>query len=155
VDFLVDSNILLRHVEPKHPMHPEAVNAVAALLNAGESVYVLPQNISEFLNFCTRHLNKNGLSFTPAHTDTEVKRIESLLTMQLDNAAIYSEWRQLVVNHAVSAVQVHDARIVAAMKAHGITHLVTFNHVDFNRYTGITVMSPQDVISAYPPQSTP
>lgn len=155
MDFLVDSNILLRHVEPKHPMHPEAVNAVAALLNAGESVHVLPQNISEFWNVCTRPLNKNGLGFTPAQTDTEVKRIESLLTVLLDNAAIYPEWRQLVVKHAVSGVQVHDARIVAAMKAHSITHLLTFNHADFKRYPGITVMTPQDVINAYPPQSIP
>jgi predicted nucleic acid-binding protein len=155
VDFLVDSNILLRHVEPKHPMHIEAVNAVATLLNAGESVFVIPQNISEFWNVCTRPLNKNGLGFTPAQTDTELNRIEFLLTVLFDNALIYPQWRQLVVKHAVSGVQVHDARIVAAMKAHGITHLVTFNHADFKRYTGITVMTPQEVISAYPPQLTP
>jgi predicted nucleic acid-binding protein len=155
VDFLVDSNILLRHVEPKHPMHLEAVNAIAALLNAGESVYVIPQNISEFWNVCTRPLNKNGLGFTPAQADMELKRIESLLTILLDTALIYSEWRQLVVKHAVSGVQVHDARIVAAMKAHSITHLVTFNHKDFKRYTEIIVMTPQDVINAYLPQSIP
>jgi predicted nucleic acid-binding protein len=65
MDYLVDSNILLRHIEPRHPMHREAVNAVAALPNAGESVYVIPQNISEFWNVCTRPLNKNGLGFTP------------------------------------------------------------------------------------------
>jgi hypothetical protein len=29
-------------------MYPEAVNAVAALLNAGESVYIIPQNIGYF-----------------------------------------------------------------------------------------------------------
>lgn len=155
MDFLVDSNILLRHVEPKHPMHTEAVDAVAALLNAGESVFIIPQNISEFWNVCTRPLNKNGLGFTPAQTDTELNHIESLLTVLLDNALIYPEWRQLVVNHAVSGVQVHDARIVAAMKAHHITNLVTFNSADFKRYTGITVMTPQDVINAYPPQATP
>jgi predicted nucleic acid-binding protein len=136
-------------------MHTEAVDAVAALLNAGESVYILPQNISEFWNVCTRPLNKNGLGFTPAQADIELNRIESLLTVLLDNALIYLEWRQIVVKHAVSGVQVHDARIVAAMKAHRITHLVTFNHADFKRYQGINVMTPQDVLSAYPPQSTP
>jgi hypothetical protein len=41
------------------------------------------------------------------------------------------------------------------MKAHNITHLVTFNHADFKRSPGITVMTPKDVLSAYPPQSTP
>ena len=155
MDYLVDSNILLRHIEPRHPMHPEAVNAVTALLNAGESVYVIPQNISEFWNVCTRPLNKNGLGFTPAQTDLELKRIESLLTVLLDNAGIYPQWRQIVVKHAVSGVQVHDARIVAAMRAHGITHLVTFNQADFKRYTDIMVMTPQEVINTYPPPATP
>src|SRR5262249_10237478 len=149
VGFLLDSNILLRHIEPKHPMHSEAVDAVAALLNAGESVYVLPQNLSEFWNVCTRPLDRNGLGLTPAQTDSEVSRIEFLLTVILDNNLIYPEWRQLVVKHSVSGVQVHDARIVAAMKAHQIENLVTFNFADFKRYTEITVMTPQDVIVAY------
>jgi predicted nucleic acid-binding protein len=34
----------------------------------------------------------------------------------------------------VSGVQVHDARLVAAMKTHGVTHILTFNVVDFQRY---------------------
>jgi len=150
VVYLIDSNILLRYVEPRHPMHSEAVTAVAVLLNAGETVVVLPQNIAEFWNVCTRPLNKNGLGFTPTQTDAECKRIETLLAVLPDKASIYPEWRQLVVTHAVSGVQVHDARIVAAMKAHQITHLVTFNDKDFKRYTGITVLTPNEVIQAYP-----
>ena len=155
MSYLVDSNVLLRHIEPKHPMYTEAVNAIAALLNAGESVYVLPQNIAEFWNVCTRPLQNNGLGFTPEQTDAEVTRIESLLTVIPDNAAIYSEWRRLVVNHRVSGVQVHDARIAAAMKTHGITHLVTFNAKDFTRYQNITALTPKDVIKTYPPQQNP
>jgi predicted nucleic acid-binding protein len=38
---------------------------------------------------------------------------------------------------------VHDARIVATMKAHGIKNLLTFNSDDFKRYTEITVHHPQ------------
>lgn len=146
--YLVDTNVLLRHVEPKHSMHAEAVNAISALLNTGEPVYTLPQNISEFWNVCTRPLDKNGLGLSPAQADAEVKRIESLLMVALDNASIYPEWRKLVVQHAVSGVQVHDARIVAAMKTHGLTHLVTFNNRDFIRYAGITVLTPQEVVSS-------
>jgi predicted nucleic acid-binding protein len=73
----------------------------------------------------------------------------------LDNAAIYPQWRQIVVKHAVSSVQVRDARIVDAMRARGITHLVTFNQADFKRYTDIMVMTPQEVINTYPPPATP
>ena len=150
--WLVDTNILLRHVEQNHPMHAEAVAAGAALFAAGETVCALPQNIAEFWNVCTRPLDKNGLGFTPARTDMEVTRFEALLTILPDNADIYPRWRRLVVRYSVSGVQVHDARIAAAMEAHGVTHLLTFNDQDFKRYPNITVMTPAEVIKAYPPQ---
>jgi hypothetical protein len=35
---------------------------------------------------------------------------------------VHIEWRRVVTEHRVSGAQVHDARIVAAMLAHGITH---------------------------------
>jgi predicted nucleic acid-binding protein len=149
--FLLDTNILLRLVEPSHMMHAEALAASSALLGAGETVYIAPQNIAEFWNVSTRPLDKNGLGFTPAQTNGEVTRLESLFTLILDKAESYKEWRQLVVTHSVSGVNVHDARLVAAMKVNGITHFVTFNDRDFKRYTDITIMTPADVIKAYPP----
>lgn len=33
----------------------------------------------------------------------------------------------------------HDARLVAAMVRHGLTHILTFNAQDFSRYRGITI----------------
>lgn len=36
--------------------------------------------------------------------------------------------------------QVYDARLVAVMLAHGITHILTFNGNHFRRFTGITVV---------------
>lgn len=55
------------------------------------------------------------------------------------------EWRRLVVHYRVSGVQVHDARIVAAMQTHGITHLLTFNGDDFRRFSEITVVHPSEI----------
>lgn len=148
--YLLDTNILLRSADPAHPMNTEAVASVAALLAAGETVHIVPQNISEFWNVCTRPLDKNGLGLTPAQTDAEVTRLESLLNLILDEPQIYQEWRKLVVKHSVSGVQVHDARLVAAMKTHGMSHILTFNDADFRRYQpDITVMTPAEVIKTY------
>ncbi len=47
-----------------------------------------------------------------------------------DNRAVYREWRRLVVEHRISGVQVHDARLAAAMYAHGLTHILTANTGD-------------------------
>ncbi len=154
MSFLLDTNILLRLVEPAHPMHAVALDASSALLAAGEAVYIIPQNISEFWNVCTRPVAQNGLGLSPSQTDAEVSRLEPLFSMLLDEPTIYAEWKQLVVQYGVEGVKVHDTRIVAAMKVHGISHLVTFNDQDFKRYHEITVMTPAEVIQAYPTQPT-
>lgn len=49
-------------------------------------------------------------------------RLRAFVFTSPDTPQVYLEWRQLVVKHAVSGVQVHDARLVAGMKAHGITN---------------------------------
>jgi predicted nucleic acid-binding protein len=48
--------------------------------------------------------------------------------------------------YAVSGMKVYDARLVASMKAYGITHLLTFNADDFRRYQDITGIEPQQVL---------
>ena len=57
---------------------------------------------------------------------------------------MYTEWRRLVLTFNVSGVQVHDARLVAAMKEHGVTHILTLNTTDFMRYgsEGIVAIDP-------------
>jgi predicted nucleic acid-binding protein len=62
-----------------------------------------------------------------------------------DTSAVYPEWRQLVVMVGVSGVQVHDARLAAVMRVHGLSHILTFNTTDFARYPGITALHPTAV----------
>ena len=62
-----------------------------------------------------------------------------------DSPATYEEWKTLVLNHKVRGVNVHDARLVAAMMTHGITHILTANGKDFQRYPDITVVTPQQI----------
>ncbi|MCS6859946.1 MAG: hypothetical protein NZT92_06465 [Abditibacteriales bacterium] len=51
-------------------------------------------------------------------------------------------------------VQVHDAYLVAAMRVHGITNLLTFNVGDFASYPGITAVHPQDIEPEQTPEET-
>jgi hypothetical protein len=56
-------------------------------------------------------------------------------------------WKQLVVRHGVMGVQIHDARLVALLTAHALTHLLTLSPADFLRYKGITVLTPAGVLA--------
>ena len=87
----------------------------------------------------------NGLGLTAAQTDRIISRIEDLCTMLRDSPEIYDEWRRLVVIHAVSGKKTHDARLVAAMTVHRITHILTLNGADFARYPEVSVIEPNSL----------
>jgi predicted nucleic acid-binding protein len=134
---LVDTNILLRAIQPNNPTSHIAIQAVKNLLAANEDVCVFNQSLIEFWNAATRDISGNGLGFSPAQADAELKRIESMLIILPDHPDIYAEWRKLVVMHSVSGKQVHDTRLAAAMNVFGISQLLTFNAKDFKRFQNI------------------
>jgi predicted nucleic acid-binding protein len=143
--YLSDTNILLRWQRPTDPLYPVAQQAVKALQRRGERLYVTPQNYIEFWGVATRPASVNGLGMTPAEADAELAHLERFFLLAPDDPAIYGEWRRLVISVGVSGAQVHDARLVAVMRVHGLTHLLTFNPRDFTRYPGITVVRLQDI----------
>jgi predicted nucleic acid-binding protein len=51
------------------------------------------------------------------------------------------------VQFGVSGVAVHDARLVATMLVHNVTHILTFNTSDFARYAseGVVAVDPNSV----------
>ena len=99
----------------------------------------------KFWNVCTRHADKNGLGLSIAKTDLHLKRFERFFKLLPDTEEVYRNWRELVINHSVSGIQVHDAKLAAAMKAHNIQNLLTFNTKDFKRYTDIKAVEPKDI----------
>jgi predicted nucleic acid-binding protein len=82
------------------------------------------------------------LSITEA--EAEVQLIERQFGFLPDNQQIHAVWRRLVNDHNVRGRQVHDARLVAVMRVHGLSHLLTLNGSDFIRYGGITIIDPSD-----------
>ena len=147
MSFLVDTNLLLRSAEPSHPMYPEAINAIGILRERGERLHIIPQNFIEFWNVYTRPVERNGLGHTSAEAAAEVNRLKGIFLLLPDTSTIYSEWERLVVTYGVMGVNVHDARLVAAMLVHGLRHILTFNTRDFTRYTEIAAVHPTEVSS--------
>lgn len=95
----------------------------------------------------TRPRSQNGLGLSADETKQHIAGFETVFSLTADSPAIYGEWKALVSQHAVMGKNAHDARIVAAMKVHGISHLLTFNRDDFKRFQAIiTVVGPNDVI---------
>lgn len=149
MDYLVDTNVILRVVQDKDAEQSPVGRAVDLLVALEHHLYVASQNLVEFWNVATRPTRKNGFGLTVAEALDNLRATEMLFELLPDHPDVYGEWRQLVVAKGVMGKQVHDARLVATMKVYGITHILTFNVDDFQRYAseGIVVVHPENVSS--------
>ena len=139
---LVDTNILLRVTRRSDPQHQLVDTALARLAGQGTTLHYTHQNIAELWNVMTRPLARNGLGLSVGDAERQVHAIEAGMSLLPDGEAVYREWRRVVVQYGVLGVQVHDARLAAAMYVHGVSHILTLNVSDFSRFSGLTAVHP-------------
>ena len=119
-----------------------ARHAVKSLHRGGEQLFCFPQNLVEFWNVSTRPANRNGLGFSPEQAGRYLDRFQTILRLLPETPELFIAWRTLVAQHRVSGIQVHDARIVAAMAVHQVSTILTFDLKDYKRSGHITVIHP-------------
>ena len=142
---LVDTNVLLRQLEPEHDHHRAAIAATMHLIESGETLHVAAQSIAEFWSVATRPAAQNGLGFGVASAASAAAEIERTFEVLLsDEAIVYQHWKRLIVERRVTGRRVFDARLVAVMLAHGVARLLTFNGADFAGL-GVMVIDPHAV----------
>ncbi len=145
MSYLVDTNVLLRSVQVTHSMHKSSVQAVRILLNQGKRLCIIPQNLIEFWVVATRPLEVNGLGLSVADALNELEQLKNYFVLLPDTASIFTVWESLIAKYKVIGKPSHDARLVAAMIAHNLTHLLTFNTSDFKRFSEITALDPDSI----------
>lgn len=144
--YLADTNVVFRRVIASDPLHVLAKTALDALLLQGETVYVTAQNLIEFQALATRPIESNGLGMSTSEASAQARQIQALFSLLPETPDIYKEWRALVDAHDMRGRQVYDARLVAVMLAHGVTHLLTLNPTHFRRCGDIAVVEPQQLV---------
>jgi predicted nucleic acid-binding protein len=149
VIYLVDTNVLLRFLHTADVSYPIVRSAVGELWTNSHELKTTSQNLTEFWNTSTRPVNRNGYGLMASEANQLLQRAEDLFPLFPESPAIYLEWRRLVVQYSVLGVQVHDARLVAAMISHEVTHILTFDTEDFARYEpeGIIAVNPTGVLT--------
>jgi predicted nucleic acid-binding protein len=144
--YLLDTNVLIRLARRNDPQRHEALVALRLLRSRNEDLYYTSQVLAEFWNVCTRPSSaRGGLGLSIQETDRKSRIVEKYFTFLPDSAATHAEWRRLIVAHSVECVQVHDARIAASARVHRIGHVLTFNAVNFKRFSGIVALAPNQV----------
>ena len=82
----------------------------------------------------TRPKAVNGLGLSAVDAAAKAGVFEATFPLLAETPDIYPAWKALVDGLGIVGKQVHDARLVAAMRVHGVTHLLTFNAPDFARF---------------------
>ncbi|HMO16321.1 MAG TPA: hypothetical protein PKD64_19245 [Pirellulaceae bacterium] len=144
---LIDTNLLVRFSDPNDQQHGIAVQALDRLAQQNHELQLIPQIIYEYWVVATRPVQNNGLGFSTPQANSFIEDMISLFPLLSDERLKFKAWMQLVLACDVQGKRAHDARLVAAMQRHSISHLLTFNGQDFARYTGISVLTPEQVVA--------
>lgn len=146
--YLLDTNVVLRFCNPSDVQYSLATDAVACLFSQGDECFLTAQVLVELWVVATRPVEVNGLGWTVEQTRNTVDQLLNRFPLLEESSQIFPSWLDLVTVNRVMGKRTHDARIVAVMLAHGVTHLLTFNPNDFVATSGVTVMRPQDVVAS-------
>lgn len=123
---LLDTNILLRYVSRTDPSCLTVRSIIRSLVNSGETLCVVPQNLYEFWAVATRPINVNGLGLSIAGTDQEISDFLTAYKFLGDVPQLFVEWRSLVRAYNCQGKASYDARLVAAMRTHGVNRILPY-----------------------------
>ncbi|HEX4052778.1 MAG TPA: type II toxin-antitoxin system VapC family toxin [Tepidisphaeraceae bacterium] len=145
---LLDTNVLARSGQPRHPQYHAAVSAVEILVLKGNQLCATPQVFYEFWSIATRPVGENGLGMSVQDAYVRLRELQNALEVLHDLPTLLEVWSQLALRYEVKGKSSHDARLVAAMSTHGVSALLTFNKQDFLRYPGLKVLTPEEVLTS-------
>jgi predicted nucleic acid-binding protein len=83
MNYLLDTNILLRLSETRSPFHPICKQAISSLLAKGDLLFLCAQNLIEYWAVATRPATVNGLGFDPVQAEIELRDSRNGLTSSL------------------------------------------------------------------------
>ena len=138
----VDTNVLLRALHSTFPEHEPVRALVDRLIDEDCELWISRQVIREYLVQVT-----HPHTFTPALTIDQViqqwAQVEALVRIADETQAVTAHLLALLQTYPTRGKQIHDANIVATMRANGIDTLLTLNAADFRRFEDqITILTP-------------
>jgi len=142
MNWLLDTNVLLRLVDAESPQRAVAEAAIERLLADGEIVFISAQVLVEFWAVATRPEPVNGLGWSTATTAETIRALRDQFPLLDETPEVLDRWLDLVERYQVSGKHTHDARLAALLLVHGVRQLLTFNTADFPPAWGVEAKQP-------------
>lgn len=145
--WLLDTNVLLRWSDEDNPCHLECANAVEHIIRRDDRPCTCAQCLIEYWVVATRPREVNGLGLSIAEARVGLADVRGVFVCLPEPPDMADRWERIIADHEVQGKQAHDARLVALMLSHGVTHILTLNTADFARYPEITALTPAEILS--------
>jgi uncharacterized protein len=138
----IDTNLLVYAHREDSPFHKRAFDRVAELA-AGPANWAIPWPcLHEFLAIVTHPRIYAPPTPLPAALDQVDAWLESpRLVLLAESTAHWPTLQTLLIDGRIAGPQVHDARVVALCRQHGVRELWSADR-DFTRFPGIVVVNP-------------
>jgi toxin-antitoxin system PIN domain toxin len=138
----LDTNLLVYAHREDSPFHEAAFRCVAELAEGPASWAIPWPCLHEFLAIVTHqriYAPPTPLASALGQVDAWLE--SPTLVLLAESGAHWSTLRALLANGRVAGPQVHDARVAALCRQHGVRELWSADR-DFNRFAGLTVVNP-------------
>ena len=145
ISYLLDTNIVLRFCNPGDRQHQISVRAVSRLLDSENDCYLTAQVLIEFWVVATRPTHVNGLGWSAEQTYHLMQQLCDRFLLIEESAQVFPIWLTLVREYQVVGKRTHDIRLAAVMIANHISHVLTFNTVDFSGIKEIQSVHPEEI----------
>lgn len=138
----IDTNILVYAHREDSPFHERAVARMAELAE-GSATWAIPWPcLHEFLAIVTHP----RIYIPPSPLTRALDQIDAwlespTLALLAESAAHWTTLRALLVASRVAGSRVHDGRVAALCRQHGVRELWSADR-DFGRFAGLSVVNP-------------
>jgi len=138
----VDTNILVYAHRLESPWHDSAAATLRELAE-GISPWAIPWPcVHEFVAVVTNaRIFRTPTPLRRALDDVDVWLESPSLRMLGEPDLYWSHFREVATRGAVSGAMVHDGRVAAICRAHGVSELLTADR-DFSRFGSLKVRNP-------------
>jgi toxin-antitoxin system PIN domain toxin len=139
---VVDTNILVYAHREDSPFHEAAFRRVAELAE-GPATWAIPWPcLHEFLAIVTHpRIYTPPTSLAQALDQVDAWVESPTLALLTESAAHWPTLRALLAGGRNAGAQVHDARVAALCRQHGVRELWSADR-DFSRFAGLAVVNP-------------
>lgn len=145
--YLLDTNVVVRLMEPSASEHVQVENAVRSLIASGNTLVLAPQVLTELWVVATQPAEVNGFGWPPSKSADVIARLRMQFPLLDEGPPAFERWLALVASAEVRGKRAHGAHIAAVMLSQDVTHILTLNTADFGGLPGITAVHPSAVMA--------